>query len=108
MRNLVERSIIEPLESRRLLAVSLSGATNLGPFGGRSVYSDSLSSTNTQDVRKFTLASAATFNATLTGLTANADLALIKDSNNNLLVDTGETLATSLKSGITGESIIKS
>ena len=45
---------IEQLESRRLLAVSLSGASNAGTLIGRSTFSDSLSSSNTSDVRKFT------------------------------------------------------
>ena len=66
-----------------------------------------LSSSNTSDARKFTLSAAATFSAALSGLSQNADLQLIKDTNNNLLVDTGETLATSLKTGITSESISK-
>src|SRR5438045_1044037 len=99
---------IEQLESRRLLAVSLSGASNAGTLIGRSAFSDSLSSSNTSDARKFTLSAAATFSAALSGLSQNADLQLIKDTNNNLLVDSGETLVTSAHTGTTAESLSKS
>src|SRR3954471_3051673 len=86
---------VEQLESRRLLAVSLSGASNAGTLIGRSSFSDSLSSSNTSDARKFTLSVSGTFSAALSGLSQNADLQLIKDANNNLVVDTGETLVSS-------------
>src|SRR5439155_5047961 len=101
-------SSFESLESRRLLAVSLSPNTNVGALIGRSTFNDSLTSTNLSDVRKFTLSAAATFKANLTGLTANADLQLVKDTNNNLVVDTGETLATSALTGNAAEAITKS
>src|SRR5439155_18743239 len=57
---------------------------------------------------KLTLAVAATFKATLSGLSANADLQLIKDANGNLVVDSGETLASSAHTGTTAETITKS
>jgi hypothetical protein len=98
---------LESLERRQLLSVSLAGAINTGTLAGRSVYADSLSSGNTSDVRKITLASSGTLNLSLSGLAANADLQLIKDSNNNLLVDLGETLATSANAGTAGESITR-
>src|SRR3954470_4246412 len=92
----VASSSVERLEDRRLLSVSLSGATNLGTLNGRKSFTDSLTaSTNTQDLRKFTMSAAGTFTASLTGLTANADIQLIKDANNNGVVDTGETVASS-------------
>ncbi len=101
--------MLEPLESRRLLAaVSLAGAANAGTLTGRSSFNDSLTATNLADVRKFTLSAAATFSAAISGLSQNADLQLIKDTNNNLLVDAGETLATSAHSGTAVESISKS
>jgi hypothetical protein len=100
--------MVERLESRRLLSVSLSGATNLGAFNGRSTFNDSLSSSNMSDVRKLTLAVAATLKASLSGLSANADLQLIKDANSNLIVDSGEVLANSAHTGAAAESLSKS
>src|SRR3954464_2503393 len=101
--------MFEPLESRRLLAaVRLSGAVNVGTLSGRSSFSDSLTASNLADMRKFTLSAAGTFSAALAGLAQNADLQLIKDTNNNSLVDTGETLAPSAHAGTAAESISKS
>src|SRR2546423_7747044 len=104
--SIVSYAVIERLEDRRLMSVSLSGATNLGTLTGRRTFADSVNgSTNTQDVRKFTMAVAGTFSASLSGLSANADLQLIKDTNNNLIVDSGETLATSANTGTTTDAI---
>jgi hypothetical protein len=87
--------VCDHLEPRRLMAVSLSGATNIGALAGRSSFSDSLSSTNKADLRKFTFSASGTFKATLSGLTATAYMQLIRDTNANGLVDSGETLASS-------------
>lgn len=52
---------------------------------------------STLDVRQFQL--------TLDGLTADADVQLIRDGNNNLRVDTGEVIASSSQLGTQSESI---
>src|SRR5436305_1702041 len=98
---------IEQLESRRLMAVSLSGATSIGTLIGRSTFNDSLSSSNLNDTRKFTLSAAATFKATLSGLAADANLQLINDANHNNGVDLGEINGTSAKTGTINEIISK-
>jgi hypothetical protein len=91
---------IERLEDRRLMSVSLSGATSLGNLNGRQTFADSLNATsNAQDVRKFTMLLAGTFGASMTGLSANADVELIRDTNNNSIVDSGEVLASAAHTG---------
>jgi Bacterial pre-peptidase C-terminal domain len=101
------QSIIESLESRKLLSVSLLGATNLGTLNGHSTASSALSSTKTSVVWQLAMATAGSLKITLGGLTANADLQLIHDANGNHIVDPGETLATSAHTGTTSESITK-
>src|SRR5690348_12349201 len=86
------QTFVDLLEPRRMFAVSLATNTNIGTLNGRAAFSDSLSSTNQADVRKLTLAAAGSLKITLTGLTGDADVQLIKDANANLVVDTGETL----------------
>src|SRR5437773_2040763 len=107
----------ESLESRRLLAVSLSPNTNVGTLAApRNVgtlstssmtFKDFVGSDDTADFYKFTLAATKPFTATLSGLAADANLQLIKDANNNGIIDTGDTLNTSAKTGTASESIIK-
>jgi hypothetical protein len=100
--------LIDTLEPRRLLSVSLSTNTNIGTLNGRSSFSDSLSSSNTQDIRKLTLGASASLKIVLSNLTANADIQLIKDSNGSLVVDSGETLSTAASTGTTTDTINKS
>src|SRR3954466_5230075 len=99
-------TVCDLLEPRRLMAVSLSGATSIGTLVGRSSYADSLSSTNKADLRKFTFSTAGTFKATLSGVTAAAYMQLIKDANGNLMVDSGDTLVSSTP-GTASQTITK-
>ncbi|MBY5285530.1 Calx-beta domain-containing protein, partial [Anabaena sp. PCC 7938] len=68
-------------------------------------YSYSLSDSNIDELFKFNLGgtTAASFN--LVGLTDNADMRLIYDSNNNGVIDTGEVIATSTNLGSASEKI---
>jgi hypothetical protein len=45
-------------------------------------------------------------NLSITGLTDNVDLYLIRDVNGNGLIDSGETIASSTQAGITNESLL--
>src|SRR5690348_2170826 len=99
----------EPLEPRRLMAVSLGGATNVGTLAGRSTFSDSLSSANLADLRKFTLSASGTLQVWVNGFTSNTDVQLIRDANSNGVVDSGEILAAGANTGAsTAEFLSKS
>ena len=64
-----------------------------------------ISNTNTADVYSFSLGLFQGVNISLTGLSADADIRLIRDSNNNRIVDAGEEVARSVRGGTTSELI---
>ncbi|MEH2302022.1 MAG: PPC domain-containing protein [Nostoc sp.] len=64
-----------------------------------------ISNTNTADVYSFSLGTFEGVNISLTGLSADADIRLIRDSNNNRIVDAGEEVARSARAGTTSELI---
>ena len=64
-----------------------------------------ISNTNTADVYSFSLGLFQGVNISLTGLSADADIRLIRDSNNNGIVDAGEEVARSTRGGTTSELI---
>jgi trimeric autotransporter adhesin len=66
---------------------------------------DSVSTTNIFDTYRFTLTQSSQVNLSLTGLGANANIALIKDTNANNLVDNGEVLASSTNLGSLAELV---
>jgi ELWxxDGT repeat protein len=60
---------------------------------------DSVSTTNLFDTFRFTLTQSSQVNLSLSGLSADANIALIKDTNANNVVDSGEILASSTNLG---------
>ena len=84
---------------------SLAAARNLGTASGTQSYSDYVNSTDTDDFYKFVLGANSNVTLSLTGLGADAALQLIKDANNNGVIDSGDVLATSNNSGTNNESI---
>ncbi len=66
---------------------------------------DSVSTTNLFDTFRFTLTQSSQVNLSLTGLGANANMALIKDTNANNVVDGGEVLASSTNLGSLSELV---
>lgn len=60
---------------------------------------------NTVDTIAFTVGTAGNFNASLTGLTADADMRLIKDVNSNGIVDSGDERIASTRGGSWDEAI---
>ncbi|MDX2231587.1 MAG: pre-peptidase C-terminal domain-containing protein [Leptolyngbyaceae cyanobacterium bins.349] len=84
---------------------TISTATNLGTIAGRVVQTGSVSSLDPIDFVRFQLGSTSDLSLTLTGLTADADLRLIQDVNNNGIAEFTETIAFSLTSGTNPESI---
>ncbi|MBD2213133.1 pre-peptidase C-terminal domain-containing protein [Nostoc linckia FACHB-104] len=67
-------------------------------------YSYVVNSEFTDRLHRIQLGGTGNISATLSNLTANADMRLIYDANNNGLIDTGEVIATSANSGTTSES----
>ncbi|HAX77145.1 MAG TPA: hypothetical protein DCY88_15250 [Cyanobacteria bacterium UBA11372] len=82
--------------------------TNIGTLIGTRIFSDSVSNTDTADVYRFSLSATRNINLTLAGLGADADVRLIRDVNNNGIVDTGDELNRSQISGTPAEWISRS
>ncbi|OLT69507.1 hypothetical protein BI334_27380 [Moorena producens 3L] len=61
--------------------------------------------TDTTDTYEFSIGLFEGVNINLTGLSSDADLQVIRDSNNNGLVDSGEVIDTSTRGGSLSESI---
>ncbi|NEQ81849.1 MAG: peptidase [Moorea sp. SIO2I5] len=61
--------------------------------------------TDTTDTYEFSIGLFEGVNINLTGLSSDADLRVIRDSNNNGLVDSGEVIGTSIRGGSLSESI---
>ncbi|MFL5241582.1 MAG: carbohydrate-binding domain-containing protein [Gemmataceae bacterium] len=85
-------------------------ALNIGNLFAEVRLSDFLSSTDTADIIKFTLTSSGSLKASFptTAKGTDADLELIQDKNNNLVIDSNEILNFSRNVGPTGESVTSS
>ncbi|MEB3357926.1 MAG: C2 family cysteine protease [Synechococcales bacterium] len=86
---------------------SLALAQNLDTLTGLKSRNGFVGSTDTVDYYSFEVTGIRDVTLTLTGLESNADLRLIQDKNNNGLVDAGEVIAWSSRSGSLNESINK-
>ncbi|MFB2981296.1 hypothetical protein [Microseira sp. BLCC-F43] len=75
---------------------------------GSRTFDDLIGNGDTADVYHFRVDYDATFRAALTGLSADADIRLIKDFNSNGIVDPGETIARSMNGYTAPESITAS
>ncbi len=65
----------------------------------------SVSSKSINDFFRFQVGTTSTFSATLSGLSSDADLRLIKDGNGNGNVDAGDTIVGSFRGGAATDSI---
>ncbi|WP_199246312.1 S8 family serine peptidase [[Phormidium] sp. ETS-05] len=83
---------------------SLENAIDLGVLGNFDTVNDSVGDSNS-DYYRFELNDSSYFNLVLNQLSADANVQLIQDSNNNGLVDDAEVLANSINSGTTAEGI---
>lgn len=70
-------------------------------------FSDWVGSSDVDDFYKFSLTSRSSLNIVIDGLSANADLQLIKDNNGNGSIDKNDVIASSTQSGNTSESILE-
>lgn len=70
-------------------------------------FQDWVGSTDTLDFYRFNISSRGSVGITLSGMTSDADLRLIRDRNNNGRVDSGEVLATSILAGTQIDRIVR-
>jgi hypothetical protein len=88
--------------------------TEVGTLSSTRTFYDSVGSTDTADVYHFSVNSSGTFRLSLTGLSNDADVRLIRDTNSDLDVDpnvtypNGEVVAVSRNGGTSSESITAS
>ncbi|WAL59419.1 hypothetical protein [Thermocoleostomius sinensis] len=83
----------------------LSREVNVGALTSDRNYGGSISNYNTADVYSFSLGFYAGVNINLTGLSNDADIRLIRDNNNNGIVDSGEVVGSSTRGGTLSDSI---
>jgi hypothetical protein len=93
--------------STSLVSDLLPHEVELGNVGGGTILqSGSIGNSNTSDVYHFSsLAPSSNFNLSLYGLSADADVRVIRDANNNGIVDAGEVIAQSIQLGAASETI---
>ncbi|MEH2126966.1 PPC domain-containing protein [Nostoc sp.] len=77
----------------------------LGNLSGDVTRTGNVSNTNTADVYSFSLGTFEGVNINLNGLSTDADIRLIRDFNNNRIVDAGEEIARSTNGSTTSELI---
>ncbi|MGA7935344.1 MAG: FG-GAP-like repeat-containing protein [Kovacikia sp.] len=83
---------------------TLATAFDIGTLNNTGLYTDKIgSSSDGNDYYKFKLSQGSTFNLSLTGLTANADVWLIWDVNNNGIYDSGDIRSISANLGTSNE-----
>jgi hypothetical protein len=87
---------------------TLGTAYNVGTLTGTQTFTDSVGSTDTSDIYRFSLGATSNFNLSLTGMSNDADVRLIRDANNNGIIDTGEVIASSTRGSNSDESINRS
>ncbi len=61
---------------------------------------------NTQDFYRFRLGTTSDFSLSLTGMTSNANVEVIRDANQNGIIDFGEVVALSTSPGVNAEAIL--
>lgn len=84
---------------------TLLTARNIGELTTAQTFNDFVGTIDTNDFYRFTLSNTSNLVLTLAGLSADADLELIQDLNNNGVVNPGELLAWSVAGGNTPERI---
>jgi hypothetical protein len=81
---------------------------NVGTLNEARSFTGDVGNTNTADIYRFSLNSGSNVDISLTGLSADADIRLVRDSNNNGIVEPGEVIAQSTRFFTADESINQS
>jgi Calpain family cysteine protease/Bacterial pre-peptidase C-terminal domain len=82
---------------------TMGSARSLALTATSQTWGDWVGATDTQDFYRFTLSGRSQLAASVSGLTNNADLQLIRDVNSNGIIDSGDVLSTSGNAGTTNE-----
>ncbi len=105
LQNAGTSSLQATLPTRRVAASTVDGlqaAQAVSPSFNRS---DQVNPSNLSDYYRFDIGTSGVFSATLSGMTADADVRLVQDKNSNGAIDTDEILAWQWERGSTNESI---
>jgi uncharacterized protein (DUF2141 family) len=86
---------------------TLGTARGLTLTSNSQTFGDWVGTLDTQDFYSFTLSNRSALNLAVDTLTANADVQLIQDRNNNGAIDSGEVITTSAIAGTSAESIVR-
>ncbi|BCL36875.1 pre-peptidase C-terminal domain-containing protein [Nostoc sp. MS1] len=84
---------------------TLTTARKLTLSSSLQTFTDRVDSTDPNDFYSFSLSARSSLNIAVDGLSANADVQLIKDTNSNGLVDSGEVISGSYRTGSSSESL---
>ncbi|WP_421657326.1 pre-peptidase C-terminal domain-containing protein [Leptothermofonsia sp. ETS-13] len=86
---------------------TLATAANLGPLSARQSFQDAISINDGEDFYRFSVDTESDFTLLLDNLTADANVQLVQDLNNNRVVEDSEILQASANPGITAEAIAR-
>ncbi len=85
---------------------TLNGSRHFnGSLSGRSNFNGSVSG-DSEDFYRFTLGTTSDFSLSLTGMTSNANVEVIRDANDNGRIDVGEVISLATSFGISPEAIL--
>ncbi|MEG4348648.1 S8 family serine peptidase [Microcoleus sp. LAD1_D3] len=93
------------ISATTVLGNQLDQARDLGVLGGTQTIADSVSNARPDGLYRFTLPATSDFKLTVSGLTADVDVALIKDLNGDNSIDFTDIIASSQQLDLSPESI---
>jgi len=93
------------ISATTVLGNQLDQARDLGVLGGTQTIADSLSNARPDGLYRFTLPANSDFKLTVSGLTADVDVALIKDINGDNSIDFTDIIASSQQPNLSPEAI---
>ncbi|MEG4075706.1 S8 family serine peptidase [Microcoleus sp. Pol14C2] len=93
------------ISATTVLGNQLSEARDLGILGDTQTIADSVSNARPDGLYRFTLPATSDFKLTVSGLTADVDVALIKDLNGDNSIDFTDIIASSQQPNLSPESI---
>ncbi|MEG3894731.1 MULTISPECIES: S8 family serine peptidase [unclassified Microcoleus] len=93
------------ISATTVLGNQLDRARDLGVLGGTQTIADSVSNARPDGLYRFTLPAISDFKLSVSGLTADVDVAVIKDINGDNSIDFTDIIASSQESDLSPESI---
>ena len=93
------------ISASTVLGNQLSQARDLGVLSSTQTIADSVSNARPDNIYRFTLPATNDFKLTVSGFSADVDVAVIKDINGDNSIDVTDIIASSQESGLSPESI---